>query len=129
MGKISRALIICAIVAVVAACRAAPVYNVADTPLTSSSSKTQIGDVTEVIKKAGAGLGWQMKEVSPGYMIGTLALRSHIAVVDIRYDTDSFSIGYRDSTNLNYDGSSIHGNYNGWVKNLQSAILGQSSTL
>ena len=38
------------------------------------------------------------------------------------YDTKSYSIKYKDSSNLNYDGKSIHKNYNGWVENLDKAI-------
>ena len=60
---------------------------------------------------------------------GTLAaqkayfsLRDHRAVVTVIYDTKSYSIKYKDSSNLNYDGKSIHKNYNGWVENLDKAI-------
>jgi hypothetical protein len=31
------------------------------------------------------------------------------------------SVG-KDSTNLDYDGNTIHKNYNGWVENLDKAI-------
>jgi len=31
--------------------------------------------------------------------------------------------------NLNYDGSTIHANYNGWVQNLERAIRAQVSAL
>jgi hypothetical protein len=30
-----------------------------------------------------------------------------------------------DSTNLNYDGTNIHRNYNGWITNLDKAIRSQ----
>lgn len=129
MNKVSRVLVVCALAAVVAACRAVPVNNVTDTPLAASSAKTQVSDVSEVIRRAGASLGWQMKEVAPGYIVATLALRTHVAVVDVRFDADSYSISYKDSTNLKYNGSTIHSNYNGWVENLSNAIKAQSSTL
>jgi len=59
---------------------------------------------------------------SPGKVEGVLALRTHRAVVDIDYDTKVYSIKYKDSVNLDYDGKTIHKNYNGWVENLDRAI-------
>jgi hypothetical protein len=78
------------------------------------------------IRRAGAGLGWVMQEQGPGLMRGTLNLRTHQAVVDIPYDTRRFSIRYVSSANLDYTGSTIHRNYNTWVRNLQNAIVVQS---
>jgi hypothetical protein len=78
------------------------------------------------IRRAGAGLGWVMQDQGPGLMRGTLNIRSHQAVVEIPYDTRRFSIRYVTSTNLDYTGSTIHRNYNNWVRNLQNAIVVQS---
>ena len=78
------------------------------------------------IRRAGAGLGWVMQDQGPGLMRGTLNVRTHQAVVDIPYDTRRFSIRYVTSTNLDYNGSTIHRNYNSWVRNLQNAIVVQS---
>ena len=77
------------------------------------------------IRRAGAGLGWRMEPQGPGLMRGMLNLRTHQAVVDIPYDTQRFSIRYASSSNLDYDGRSIHRNYNSWVQNLQNAIEAQ----
>ena len=107
-----------------AACRNAPVYNVEQAPLNApqSASLSQIG---KAIKVAGAQLGWQMHDVSPGRMVGKLYNRSHVAEVDIVHDKKSYSIRYKDSVNLKYDGTTIHKNYNSWVQNLQKAITAQ----
>lgn len=78
------------------------------------------------IRRAGAGLGWTMQDLAPGRFRGTLNLRSHQAVVDIPYDTQRFSILYVTSTNLNATPGGIHPNYNGWVQNLQAAIIRES---
>ena len=77
------------------------------------------------IRRAGAGLGWRMEPQGPGLMRGTLNLRAHQAVVDIPYDTQRFGIRYLSSSNLDYDGRSIHRNYNSWMQNLQNAIMAQ----
>ena len=109
-------------------CRTAPVLNVDNASFVANHQVT-LSDVGDAIIRAGGGLGWRMRKESEGHMIGTLALRSHVAVVDITYDTSEFSIHYKDSTNLNYDGTKIHSNYNGWIQNLQNAILAETSAL
>lgn len=98
-----------------------PVYNVTDAPVAAPRNATN-DDVKKAIIRAGSALGWQMKETAPGQIVGTLNLRKHMAVVDIPYSTKSYSIKYRDSAELDYDGSHIHKNYNGWIMNLQKGI-------
>ena len=111
-----------------AAC-AQPVYNVEDAPVTTNVQNPSLDDVTTAIRRAGASLGWQMKEQTPGHIVGTLNIRRHMAVVDITYNLEEFDIRYRDSTNLDYDGTNIHRNYNGWIQNLENAIKVQLTTL
>jgi len=107
------------------ACTVAPVYEVTAAPISPAAASA--ADVQKAITRAGVRLGWQMNPVSPGKMQGTLVLRQHRAVVDIAYDAKSYSIKYKDSTNLNYDGSNIHRNYNGWVQNLERGIRAELS--
>jgi hypothetical protein len=57
-----------------------------------------------------------------GVINAKLSLRTHVAVVDVRYSATSYSIVYRDSTNLDYRGDQIHKNYNGWIQNLDRDI-------
>ena len=113
------------------ACTAAPIMNVQNAPVNISKSNATLEDVSKAIIRAGVGLGWQMTPQKPGVMQGRLALREHVAVVDIKYNNKSYSIDYKDSTNLNYDGAQqkIHRNYNGWVQNLDKAIQAQLSAL
>lgn len=100
-------------------CRTAPVLDVVDAPVASARSAQQ---VEQAIVDAGRSLGWVMSAQGPGRMTGTLVLRDHRAVVDIGYDSRTYSIRYKDSSNLHYNGSSIHSNYNGWIQNLDRAI-------
>jgi hypothetical protein len=111
------------------ACTTQPVRNVDNAPINVSGSSYDLSDVTRAIKTAGTVLGWQMQEKTPGHVVGSLYLRTHVAVVDVTYTLDEFSINYKDSTNLNYDGSLIHKNYNGWIDNLTNAINAQLSAL
>ena len=126
-GAVKRRAILLAAIASgpVAACaRRAPVYT--------ASAVSFAGDApasvrSEQIRRAGVGLGWAMEDAGPGLIRGTLNLRTHQAVVDIPYDRQRFSIRYAGSTDLNYDGTSIHSNYNGWVQRLEQTIVAQSS--
>ena len=110
-------------------CKSNPVYNIEGAPISASTSGYSLRDVRDAIQQAGVSLGWQMKDVQPGLIVGTLVVRDHMAQVEIPYNRTSYSILYRDSQNLNYDGVSIHSNYNGWIQRLNGAINAQLSRL
>lgn len=107
-----------------AGCRMAPVMDVVDAPVVepAGGQKLTADQVKIAIERAGATLGWQIKEVQPFLLQGTLVLRDHVAEVNIPYSAQRYSIVYKDSKNLQYDGKNIHSNYNGWVQNLDKAI-------
>jgi hypothetical protein len=113
------------VLVIAAGCRApVPVYNVTSAPVTANRPASS-DDVRQAIIRAGTGLGWQMMQRGPGSIEGILLLREHRANVDIQYSAKSYSITYKDSDKLNYDGTNIHPNYNGWVQNLDRAIRSQ----
>jgi len=109
-------------------CRSDMVMNINDAAI-SVDNKHSMTDIKKAIKRAGGSLGWQMKESGPGQMVGTLILRTHVAVVDITYSDSKYSIKYKDSKNLNYDGEMIHSNYNGWVLRLNQNIQVQLANM
>lgn len=124
------AVVVSAVILLAAGCRTpTPVYNVTSAPVVASKANPSVDDVGKAIQRAGATLGWQMKPEKPGNMTGTLVLRKHVAVVDIKYNASSYSINYKDSTELNYDGQNIHPNYNGWIQNLDKAIKAQLTNM
>ena len=126
----ARMLLGLVVVSALAACmRTAPIYNVSDMPIVASKPDPTVDDVRKAIIRAGATLGWQMTESKPGLIVGTLILREHQAIVDVNYTPKTYSINYNNSTNLNYDGQTIHKNYNGWIMNLDRAIRAQLMTL
>jgi len=119
------------LVAALAGCRTSDVYNVQDAALTTPPA-AEMRQIENAIKRAGGGLGWQIKRAEgsgPGHLVGRLPIRTHVAVVDIKHGTETFSITYRDSQNLKYDAEKgkIHSNYNGWIQNLQNAIVREAS--
>lgn len=110
------------------ACTSAPIADVGTTTVSSITSSARTRDqVRDAITRAGTGLGWIIKEESPGILVGTLKLRDHTAVVEIPYSATSYSIKYRSSINLNEKSGNIHKNYNSWVQNLDRAIRVQLS--
>ena len=110
-------------------CRSENIRNVESQPLISSSESVKLDNVTKAIQRAGASLGWAMRVMKPGHIEGTLNLRKHMAKVDIMYDAKNYSIKYKDSAELGYDGTQIHKNYNSWISNLNSNIQKQMALL
>jgi hypothetical protein len=108
----------------------APIYNVKDSPIPANQAAT-MENIQKAIVRAGLTLGWQVVAREPGKLEAILVLRKHRAVVDITYDTKTFSITYKDSTNIDYDAQNktVHSNYNGWIQNLEKGIRIQVQTL
>lgn len=125
-NRLKHLFVVAIVVVGVAACRTSPVYNVDNAEFASTAPSLEAAE--KAIKLAGASLGWSTKTESPGHLVATLPIRTHLAVVDIRHDTETFSVAYKDSNNLKYDGTEIHSNYNGWIQNLRQAIIARSST-
>jgi hypothetical protein len=124
MWKIVGSLLIGLFALGLAGCRMAPVMDIVDAPVVEPAGgpKLTADQVKLAIQRAGATLGWQIKEVQPYLLEGTLNLRTHMAQVNIPYSAERYSIVYKNSENLQYDGKNIHSNYNGWVQNLDKAI-------
>jgi hypothetical protein len=119
-------------VAVVGCRGGGQIYNVKDAPvMTATGKEATLDQITKAIVEAGSGLGWTMAVVKPGQIVGTLHIRSHTAIVEIPYTTKTYSIIYKDSTNLKYDAEkqTIHENYRGWIQNLDKAIKSRLSGL
>jgi hypothetical protein len=109
-------------------CTTAPIMNVTEAPVATASGKALSHDqVRSAIVRAGAALGWQMKDEGPNMIVGTLHLRTHTAVVAIPYSPRSYSVQYRSSVDLGEKNGTIHKNYNGWIQNLTRGINAQLS--
>lgn len=102
-----------------AGCSMAPVQNFA-----SNVPPGLTADAVRDAIIAGATLrGWVVRDEPPAKLVATLVVRrKHSATVEIAYDAAHYTITYRDSTNLDYDGEEIHENYNAWVAKLDRTI-------
>ena len=108
----------------------APLVNVTDSAVTTGSERSaSIKELGEAVVKASGSLGWRMQRITAGHIVGTLFLRSQMAAVDITFNEDTYSINYKNSSNLKYDGEEIHRKYNGWIKKLDNAINREFSLL
>ena len=78
--------------------------------------------------------GWSIEDVSPGHAIGRIVVRGkHRVTIDISYTTETISMTYIDSTNMDYeardDGKYIHLHYNSWVSELLRTLRKELSQL
>ena len=78
-------------------CTSAAVYNVEKDEIMTSASTDK---VYKAIRRAGHSKGWKVSQVKPGLAQAKINLRKHMAVVEIPYSADDFSIVYKDSMNL-----------------------------
>jgi hypothetical protein len=97
--------------------RTQPVYNVVNKEIRTGSGRTlALEEVGDVLAGAARYKGWAVAKVEEGYLRAEIHVRKHFAAIDIRYTPATYSITYRDSEVLRYDGEKIHRNYNKWIK-------------
>jgi hypothetical protein len=67
---------------------------------------------------------WKVESDSPGVIRIKLDGRRDraVLVMDVVYDTKSYSIKYVSSEGLRYNGKTIHSSYSRWITNLTSSI-------
>ncbi len=116
-------------IAMVGCNRSQPVLNFEGSPVTTYSGKKDLKEIKRAIILTGTRIGWQMQPAGPGHIVGTIFNRGHMAKVDIKYNTENYSITYKDSSNLLYDGANIHRNYNRWVDRLNRNIRAEINKL
>jgi len=80
------------------------------------TNDVKVEQVTEAILAAGAEAGWTAKVVRPGLIEGSREWSNgkHSMTVEVIYDAKNYEIKYKDSKNLQYDGSSVHRQY--WLR-------------
>jgi len=102
-----------------AAASSEPIANFQNLPVKTRGDTPSLSQVRAAIVAAGRKRNWVIVEGEPGQLRGTLLVRGkHRAEIDIAYSPQSYSVIYRNSESLNYDGQNIHPSYNRWVKDL-----------
>jgi hypothetical protein len=106
-----------------------------DEPINAlSEKKLSLPQVKALIKVAGVARGWQFSDGGEKNSLeGTINVRNkHTISVTILYKVDSYSIFYKESSNMNAKISEsgkvmIHPKYNEWVSNLIVDIRTQAA--
>jgi len=102
---------------------AQPLYNVEGAQARSYDGKAlSSAQVEKAIISAATQRNWRVQKVKEGLIVATYYARQHMAQVEIKYSSSTYSINYKNSSELNYDGTTIHKNYNSWIKNLDNSI-------
>lgn len=128
MKRLFRWLIASATITLAACGTLAPISNIDNVNVSAQANRPLTAqEVRGAIVRAGAGLGWVMKDDGPNRLIGTLNLRTHTAEVEIPYSPTSYAIKYKSSINLQAGDGKIHHNYNNWIANLTRNINAQLS--
>jgi hypothetical protein len=90
-----------------------------------------LAQMRSTIEKTAQDLGWQLSDVQAGSFTARQewGATKHNIVVGVVYDEKTFSIRYKDSKNMSFNGSSIHHTYNDMVSTLQDHIKTNVSNL
>jgi hypothetical protein len=90
-----------------------------------------LAKVQATIEKTAYDLGWEVVDTKPGSFTAKRSwdYDKHNIAVDVVYDLKTFSLRYKDSKALGYDGRSIHHSYNVMVAALEDRIKAKVSTL
>ncbi|MDB5857871.1 MAG: hypothetical protein JWQ76_1560 [Ramlibacter sp.] len=96
----------------------APIGNFENLPAMSGSGQpATVQQIKEALTSAGAPRGWQVTQVTPSQLVATVNVRNqHTVSVDISLAPGLYSIKYKNSVNMNYDGVQINPHYNKWVQ-------------
>jgi hypothetical protein len=119
-------VLVLVIFSVIGCSTSAPLYNVNGerVPTLVDGQKPTESDVEKAILFAATKRGWSPRVISPGVIDARITVRTHKAIVRIDYTSESYSITYKDSSNLEYKSKKekIHRNYNKWVQMLSGSI-------
>jgi hypothetical protein len=117
-------LIVCAaaLAASLAACVSMiiPVQSYEDIQIAQHQKSAE--DVGPAIERALAARNWVVTARRPGELDASLIGAEFRANINIPYSATSYSLRYRDSEGLDYDGANIHRHYHNWMINLQVSI-------
>ena len=103
--------------------QAAPIDNIVNDTIGSSTKNMSNNQIADTIIRAGLKRDWIIRRTGPNTLQARVDVRTHTAVVDIKFSKQSFSITYNSSKNLNYRNGNIHRNYNRWVNKLENDIV------
>lgn len=116
-------LLLLPVLALLMGARQVPLVDPEPIAVPAGLTEAKIG---KAIKAALVGRTWVVTEDQPGKILATLNLRTHMAKIEIPYDTSKVAVRYLDSSELMYAEKKgvkvIHRNYLSWIQNLVTDI-------
>jgi hypothetical protein len=107
-----------------------PIVNIDSAPVTTYSDKATMKKVEKAITQALTDRQFKPKIIKPGLIEGRYLNSKFDVIVEIKYDTKSYSITHKSSTpNLGYDGTNIHRRYNSWILRIDKSIRAHLSQI
>lgn len=105
--------------------RIQPMYHVMDHPVPASAQNLSEAQLAQTIITAGQKRNWLMEKISTGEIRASQIRKNHVAVVNIIYNSQTFTLKYHSSENLLYSAPNIHRTYNFWLRNLEADIVSE----
>lgn len=120
---IRNVFVACLIVLLSACIRVEPLHNIESEAIVTGSGNTPtIDESRSTILQAVVKKGWTIKKTGPKSFDATLSKGKKIVHITIKFSTTEYSIRYKSSQYLLYDGTSIHRRYNDWIAGLRKNI-------
>jgi len=108
------------LIALTVGCKTRPL-EVYSYPLFAPENAT-LADAAEAVALGGLRQRWEMTQVAKDRFYATRRFRQHVIMVDLKFNSDTMWIKYKDSLNMSYDGTSIHRAYGREVSYLAGSI-------
>lgn len=127
-----RALPVFLVFLLVAACATEQMHKVDNVDYGYYTKKSlTMEKVRATVERTAMRNGWRLSDQKEGSFIGKREWGGgkHNIVVAVIYDLRKFSIDYRDSHQMKYDGSRIHNSYNRMVQKLEEDIMAAVNAL
>jgi hypothetical protein len=105
----------------IAACKGHLVHNPKNS-IPANAQGLPLEQIEGAIIDAAQGRGWRLERASLGHLVATQRLPKIEAVVDIRFNQQSYEIQHKSSIGLSATNGTIHSRYNGWVQLLERDI-------
>ena len=120
---IRNLLAACLIVLLSACAKITPIYNIElETIVTASGNAPTLDQARYTIRRAVIAKTWKVKDTGPNSIEANRYKGVKHAQVAIKFSPTEYSIHYKSSKQLLYDGFKIHRRYNSWVKGLRKKI-------
>lgn len=104
------------------ASRVAPIYNVANHPISAAAQKLPQHSIEQAIIDAALSYHWHIDSSAPGKIGASYERNGHEAAIAISYSQTAYSITLVHSSGLLQEDGEIHHNYNRWIRNLEKGI-------